>query len=178
MCRNTANNICFHYKTNSVKTNDQIFQYIQKTLFLAHFQSIFPNFGTQKFFQKIRLCQAQLHMGFWHHAQIQKKMMIQFQENTWTKVWKDRRTVRSCFIGPFRLMPRVQKDHQWSPSITFLWLLLNEYKKLLHSDNLLSSRYEDFFRQGIKHFHKKDVNLFLLCLKPPPTVRIRSFNAF
>ena len=110
MCRNTANNICFHYKTNSVKTNDQIFQYIQKTLFLAHFQSIFPNFGTQKFFQKIRLCQAQLHMGFWHHAQIQKKMMIQFQENTWTKVWKDRRTVRSCFIGPFRLMPRVQKE--------------------------------------------------------------------
>ena len=33
LCRNTANNINFHYKTNSGKNNDQIFLYIQKTLF-------------------------------------------------------------------------------------------------------------------------------------------------
>ena len=43
---NTANNKNFHYRTNSVKINDKIFQYIQKTLFLAHF----PRFFGQKFF--------------------------------------------------------------------------------------------------------------------------------
>ena len=35
MCRNTANNTNFHYKTNSVKINDKIFQHIKKALFLA-----------------------------------------------------------------------------------------------------------------------------------------------
>ena len=55
ICAGILQIISFHYKTNSVKTNDQIFQYIQKTLFLVHFRSISPNFGTQKFFQKIRL---------------------------------------------------------------------------------------------------------------------------
>ena len=48
--RNTANNISFHYRTNSVKINDQIFQQIQKTLFLAYFLVHFPNFGGKTFF--------------------------------------------------------------------------------------------------------------------------------
>ena len=43
-------------------------------------------------------------MGFLHHAKIQKKLMIQFQENART----DRRTERPYFIGPFRLPPGVQ----------------------------------------------------------------------
>ena len=43
-CRNRANNINFHYRTTSGKINDQIFLYIQNTLFLAHL----PNFGGQK----------------------------------------------------------------------------------------------------------------------------------
>ena len=34
-------------------------------------------------------------MGFQHHAKIQKKLMIQFQENAWTEGqmegWKDRK---------------------------------------------------------------------------------------
>ena len=30
LCRNTANNINFHYRANSLKINDKIFQYIQK----------------------------------------------------------------------------------------------------------------------------------------------------
>ena len=46
MCRNTANNINFHYRTNPVKINDKIFQYIQQTLFLP----IFPILGAKKFF--------------------------------------------------------------------------------------------------------------------------------
>ena len=39
--------------------------------------------------------------------------MIQFQENAWTEGWmegwKDRRMDRPYFIGPFRLLPGVQK---------------------------------------------------------------------
>ena len=55
--------ISFHYRTNSVKINDQIFQQIQKTLFLAYFWSIFPILGAKFFPQKI--C---LYMGFYHNA--------------------------------------------------------------------------------------------------------------
>ena len=43
-------NTHFHYGTISIKINDKIFQYIQKALFLAHFQPIFPIFGAKKFF--------------------------------------------------------------------------------------------------------------------------------
>ena len=64
LCRNTANNTNFHYRVTSVKINDKIFQYIQKTLFLAHFLPIFPILGAKKFFWKIWLCHTQLHMGF------------------------------------------------------------------------------------------------------------------
>ena len=67
-----------------MKINDKSFQYIQKTLFLARFWSIFLIFGAKNSFQKIWLCHAQLHMGFQHHAKIQKKLMIQFQENAQT----------------------------------------------------------------------------------------------
>ena len=42
LCKNTVNNINFRYRPNSVKNNDQIFQSIQKALFLAHFRPIFP----------------------------------------------------------------------------------------------------------------------------------------
>ena len=47
LSRNIANNIHFPYRTNSVKINDKIFQYIKKkNMFLAHF----PNFwGTKTF---------------------------------------------------------------------------------------------------------------------------------
>ena len=52
LCGNTANNINFHNRTNAIKINDQSFQYIQKTLFLAHF----PKFAGKIFFlQKIQL---------------------------------------------------------------------------------------------------------------------------
>ena len=52
LCRNTANNINFHYWKNSVEVNDQIFQLIQRTLFCAHFLVHFykswENFSPQK----------------------------------------------------------------------------------------------------------------------------------
>ena len=46
--RKTANNIYFHYTANSVKTKDQFFQSIQKTLFLAQFWSILQILGAKK----------------------------------------------------------------------------------------------------------------------------------
>ena len=58
--RNTANNINFHYRTNSVTVDDKIFQYIQNTIFLVHFSS----FWGKKFFSAKFSCHAQLHMGF------------------------------------------------------------------------------------------------------------------
>ena len=48
LCMNTASNKNFHYRTNSVKINDQIFQQIEKTLVLANLS----NFGGKKFFPK------------------------------------------------------------------------------------------------------------------------------
>ena len=74
------NNTNFHYRTNSAKINDHIFQQIQKTLFLARFWSIFLIFGAKNFFQKIRPCHAQLQMGFLHHAKNLKKMPGQTEE--------------------------------------------------------------------------------------------------
>ena len=45
---------------------------------------IFPKKG----FSRIWLCPTQFHMGFWHYVKVQKKLMIEFQENPWT----DKRT--------------------------------------------------------------------------------------
>ena len=61
------------------------------------FQLIFHPFsqfwGQKKIFWKIWLCHAQLHMDFQHHAKTQKKLMIQFEENTWTIGRKDRQAL-------------------------------------------------------------------------------------
>ena len=68
----------------------------------------FPNFWGKKISQKIRLCHAQLHMGFYHHAKIQKKLMIQFKENARIdgrmdgrrEGWKDGKTDRPYLQDP------------------------------------------------------------------------------
>ena len=52
LCRNTASNRNFHYRTNIVKINGNIFQYTQKLLFLAHFCLIFPIFEAKKIFSE------------------------------------------------------------------------------------------------------------------------------
>ena len=54
----------------------------------------FPQFLEQKkFLKKIWLCHAQQDKSFWHHAEIQRNLMIQFQENNrtdgTTKGWTD-----------------------------------------------------------------------------------------
>ena len=62
LCRNAAaNDINFHYRTKSEKTDDKSFQWILKTLVLAYFWSIFQIFWAKKLFRKIWLCHAQFH---------------------------------------------------------------------------------------------------------------------
>ena len=61
LCRNTANNKNFHYRTSSGKINDHSFIYIQKKPIFGPF----PKFwGAKKFSKKIQLCQAQFDKGF------------------------------------------------------------------------------------------------------------------
>ena len=62
----------------------------KKTLFLAYFWLISPIFFFfLVFFQKLWLCNAQLHKGFQNHAKIHRNLMIQSQENTQSDGSKD-----------------------------------------------------------------------------------------
>ena len=78
--RNTENNINFHYRTNLGKINDRIFIQLQKTLLLACFWPISPIFGGRKKLSQ-KIWQAQLDKVFKYHTEIQRNLMIQFQEN-------------------------------------------------------------------------------------------------
>ena len=54
LCRNTANNISFHYRTNSVKNNDKFCNKLKKPCFWSVFGSFSQFFG-QKFFSEISI---------------------------------------------------------------------------------------------------------------------------
>ena len=70
-----------------------------------YFWHIFSIFGTKIFLKKkLWLCLAQDHIGLYHYAEFQKKLMSQSQENFQTEEWKGRRTDRPQFIGS--LSPR------------------------------------------------------------------------
>ena len=75
------NNTNFHYRTNSAKINDHIFQQIQKTLCLARFWSIFLIFGAKNFFSENSALSCTTSNGFLAPCQ-------KFEENAGT----DRRT--------------------------------------------------------------------------------------
>ena len=107
LCRNIANNIHFHYRTNSVKINDKIFQYIQKTLFLVHFWPIFPIFGAKKVFLENPALSRTTLYGFLVSCQNLEKTndTILRKHLDWRK---DGRTDTPYFIGPFWITPGVQ----------------------------------------------------------------------
>ena len=107
LCRNTANNIHFHHRTNSVKINDKIFQYIQKTLFLIHFWSIFPILGAKKVFLENPALSRTTLYGFLVSCQNLEKTndTILRKHLDWRK---DGTTDRPYFIGPFWITPEVQ----------------------------------------------------------------------
>ena len=100
LCRNIANNILFHYRTNSVKIKDKTFQYIQKTLFLAIFDP-FSQFWGQKIFS--RKSGSVAHNFIWVSSIMPKfrKQLIQFQENARTDRRTDGGTDRPYFVSSF-----------------------------------------------------------------------------
>ena len=119
MYRNTANNINFHHILNSVKINDQSFQQIDITIFWP-ILGPFLNFEV-KFF--LRKSSSVTHNFIWISS-----TMPNFRQNLWynsKKIpgqrddWRDRRTDRSYFIKPFRLLPGVQKLNDMK---TYRWI--------------------------------------------------------
>ena len=113
MCRNTENNINFNYRTNSVKINDQIFQYIQNTLFLAYFWLIFLIFWAKIFFLENPAQPRTTIYGFLASCQNLEKPndTIPRKRPGRRKGGRtDGRTGRPYFIGPFRLTP---EDQLW-----------------------------------------------------------------
>ena len=87
----TANNKNSHYRTNSVKINDQFFKKIQKT----YFWPIFPIFGAKKVFPKN---QAVMHNFIRVLYMIPRKHPDRCQEG---------KIGRHYFIGSFQQPPGV-----------------------------------------------------------------------
>ena len=64
-----ANNINFHYRTNSVKIKDYFFNKLKKKPIFGPILTHFPNVWSKRgFSKKIRFCHTQRHLGFYHHA--------------------------------------------------------------------------------------------------------------
>ena len=72
-----GNNISFHFRLFQRKTNDKIFQKIQKTLFWGHFESFMPKFGLKWIFLAKRAVSFSIfHFSIiYHRATNQKKHM-------------------------------------------------------------------------------------------------------
>ena len=66
--------------------------------------------------QKIRLCHALLRTGFQHHTKIQKKLMIQFQENAWIEGRTERRKDGQTLF--YRILPAAA-GRGWGPIMTY-----------------------------------------------------------
>lgn len=94
---NTKSNKFFAFRTNLNKANDQMFQLIPKKAFWATIPIFFP--------KKLN-CHAKLYMGSYHYAKVLKKITLKINEN----LQSDKRMDRPYFIGPFGLLPGVQKE--------------------------------------------------------------------
>ena len=82
---------------------------LKKNLFFDPFWAHFPNLWSKKICLENPALPSTTSHGILAPCQIsEKKLMIQFQENTWREGQKDGRTDRPYFIGPFLLPPRVQ----------------------------------------------------------------------
>ena len=57
-------------RINLAKIMTKFFNKFKKLSFWPIFGSYPQYWGQKKFFQKIRLCHVQLHMGFQHHAKV------------------------------------------------------------------------------------------------------------
>ena len=104
LCRSTAHNINFHFRSTSAKINDQIFHQIQKTLFLTLFGSIFLILGAKKIFPEILAMSCTTSFEFLAPCQNLEKINYIIPRKCPDRQkngWKDGRTDRPYFIGPF-----------------------------------------------------------------------------
>ena len=85
---NINNNITFHFRLFSRKTDDKIFQKIPKTLFWGHLDPFCPNLGKIEFFWEKGLCQFLNIPIIYHRAKNQKKLM----SHSWEKCRTDGQT--------------------------------------------------------------------------------------
>ena len=61
--KNTANNMNFHYRTNSIKTNDQIL-HSKNLVYWPNFSPLSQFWRQNKFLQNIQPCYIQFHISF------------------------------------------------------------------------------------------------------------------
>ena len=108
LCRNTESNTNFHYITNSVNINDQIFLKFNKPyfgLFLVHFSS----FGGKNVFSK--KSPPVTHNTFIRVSSNMPKFRNSngpIPRKHWDR-WQDGRTDRLYFIAPFQLPAGVKQ---------------------------------------------------------------------
>ena len=90
MCRNTANNIHVHYRTNSVKINDKFFNILKK----LHFWFSFPIFWAKIFFLENLALSHKTSYGFLASCQNLEKTndtIPRKRPDQWKDGQKDRR---------------------------------------------------------------------------------------
>ena len=112
LCRNTENNIYFHYRTISVNINTKFFNKLKKTLFLAHFWNIFPIFGADRILLKNLALSRTTSYSFLVLCQNLEKnnnTILRKRPDRRKDKRKDRKTYRPCFIGSFWLPLVVQQ---------------------------------------------------------------------
>ena len=128
-------NISFHLRLLSRKTNDKIFEKIQKTLFWCD-EAILPfppKFGQKWIFPEKRLCQFLNIPIIYHYAKNEKKLIC----HSWVKCETDRWMYRQMegqidnrdFVGP---------SVGWDPIITVTLSFsefISEHQKPFYSIN-------------------------------------------
>ena len=89
---------CFHFRLFRGKTNDKLFQKIQKSLFWDQFELFFFQILAKwNFFEK-GLCQFLNIPTIFCHVKNQKKQF----SHSWGKCWTDRRMHRQTHNGDFK----------------------------------------------------------------------------
>ena len=86
------NNISFHFRLFPRKTNDKIFQKIQKNLFWGHLGPFLPRWGQKWIFLKKGICQFLDIPIIYHRAKNQKKILNDFWDKRRNDEWTDGQT--------------------------------------------------------------------------------------
>ena len=145
----------------------EFFNKFKKSSFWPIFGPFSLSLGQKKFSWKIQLFHAQLHMGFQHHAKIQKKLMIQFKENAWTDGrmwkdgWKDRQT---SFYRTLPASTRVSKYNQQKLNAFYSFIFQRKIIYTATDSNVLKIKYFLYFLLLTHHNFQWDIGIHLDCL--------------